>query len=1010
MNVHSLIVHIRSLQRQSLIIAVYHMLSTIFFFVTVSAGEWPRSNNSSIPRSMTRIAAGSSHSLMVTKDGTVLSFGDFEAYTGNLGRGSSTEKAFHYTPGYVLKEDQTQLKDIVAVAAGYSFSLALDVRGTVWSWGTNESGQLGRSTGSSGRERDTYANQVPDAVFNSRLGSRPIAIAAGASHALALLADGTVAAWGLNSEGQLGTGLYRCGMGSAPIDAVAPTRVLRAAGTIACDTTPDDGVDNKVPIDMTEELPNVIAIAAGPNHSLALCADGTVWAWGGNDFGQLGDPDRTELRYLLATKVKIMNENNQFVDLIDIIGIECGHKHSVAVRSDGASFAWGRNADGALGVASDVALFRSATRQKIFIPGQTSIPTLATGVIAVVAGGNNSMILCGNGKIYASGLNSSGERGDVTDAASKTELRPVADQDVLFPFGVAEISMGHHHSMVMATNRNYYSWGSNGNGQLGVGPDPVAHARPVPLSGIPPGSPGVGVVAVDGSINHTMVLKGDGRVIAWGSNAYKQLGRPDRSGTCEYSSLASTMCTLNQANTSVLEKPGQTTTPLQGIIAVACGHNHSHALQANGKVYSWGEGSMGTLGAGKPISKYKAECTIEPYATVAGNEYRAVAIESSHRFESQFTKTASFVLAVTDEGKVLSWGKNMAMECARGVNSDVDGFSSPGFVVDSTTATLKNVVSVAGCGYWAVALDSKGRLWRWGGYPTDYRDYPDVSERSFVKTGFKGNGGVSCARLVPGTENRSFKAISGASGHVLALKADGSVWRLDKVLTMVPKEKLNGIRSISCGGQHNLALLANGTLKTWGWNGGIMAGDPAQYQLARQTGGIQDLDPADAGMIDNSSKRLMEGVRTIGAGMLYSMALRGDGTMWTTGQNTDGANGDVNIGGRYERFTKLSTLILYQKTDESSNEDQAQLTHVADTEPMKTGLYSEGYVRSRVATGYWQGNEIEWVSMFDVRGALLASCSAEQFMARAELGCSGMYFVRLACRNGGEVFLYVLKD
>lgn len=89
---------------------------------------------------------------------------------------------------------------------------------------------------------------------------------------------------------------------------------------------------------------------------------------------------------------------------------------------------------------------------------------------------------------------------------------------------------------------------------------------------------------------------------------------------------------------------------------------------------------------------------------------------------------------------------------------------------------------------------------------------------------------------------------------------------------------------------------------------------------------------------------------------------------------------------------------------------QAQLTHVADTEPMKTGLYSEGYVRSRVATGYWQGNEIEWVSMFDVRGALLASCSAGQFMARAELGCSGMYFVRLACRNGGEVFLYVLKD
>src|SRR5205085_5487960 len=146
------------------------------------------------------------------------------------------------------------LTNVTALAAGASHSLALKTDGTVAAWGLNDAGQLGASTG--GTCSGSPCSTTPVAVGGL---TNVMALAAGASHSLALKTDGTVWAWGSNSTGQLGNG---CTIGGTCANSATPLQVVGPAGT--------------------GTLSEVLAIAAGGAHSLALRADGTVYVWGNN--------------------------------------------------------------------------------------------------------------------------------------------------------------------------------------------------------------------------------------------------------------------------------------------------------------------------------------------------------------------------------------------------------------------------------------------------------------------------------------------------------------------------------------------------------------------------------------------------------------------------------------------------------------------------------------------------------------------------------------------------------
>src|SRR5262245_30082012 len=228
------------------------------------------------------------------------------------------------------------LTDVKAVAVGDTHAVALMRDGTVRAWGMNNNGELGAD----GQAR-TEPAPVPGLAHAK-------AVAAGGYHTLALLENGTVRAWGWNNFGQLGTGRQQ----------TAPAPVAGLEG--------------------------VTAIAAGNGHSLALKADGTVWAWGSNQYGQLG----TGATEPSATPVQVHG-------LQDVRAIACGGDFSVALGTDGRVWAWGANKRGQLGGA-------------VTDPRATPAPIEnLTHVVAMTAGNAGGVAVRDDGSVWTWGMGSS---------------------------------------------------------------------------------------------------------------------------------------------------------------------------------------------------------------------------------------------------------------------------------------------------------------------------------------------------------------------------------------------------------------------------------------------------------------------------------------------------------------------------------------------------------------------------------------------------------------------------
>ena len=138
-------------------------------------------------------------------------------------------------------------KRVLAVAAGWSHSLALTADGAVWSWGCGYQGRLGHG--------DQQSQLLPKKV-ETLAGQRVVAVSAGSSHSLALTADGAVWSWGEGIFGQLGHGDQQAQLLPKQVEALAGQRV--------------------------------IAVSAGYRHSLAITADGAVFTWGKGEDGCLG--------------------------------------------------------------------------------------------------------------------------------------------------------------------------------------------------------------------------------------------------------------------------------------------------------------------------------------------------------------------------------------------------------------------------------------------------------------------------------------------------------------------------------------------------------------------------------------------------------------------------------------------------------------------------------------------------------------------------------------------------
>lgn len=306
------------------------------------------------------IDAGDNFSLALASDGTAYAWGD--NYYGGLGDGTNISSE---VPVAVDTAGALSGKNLVAIDAGSLHGVALADDGTVYSWGLGYNGRLGDGT--------TTNRNAPVAVNMSGVlsGKTIIDVAAGLSHTLALASDGTLYGWGSDENGRLGNG-----------------------------ASPRNNVD-PVAVDMTGVLAGklIVQIIAGPRQSFAIDSDGALYAWGDNDYGKLGnadDGDQTSPARVVMTGVLAGKQ---------VVGVASGNEHTVAVTADGGLYSWGRG----------FLLGRDGnTTSNVPVAVETSGVLQDKVVVAVGAAPTTSFAIDAEGVAYAWGESDYGELGDGT--------------------------------------------------------------------------------------------------------------------------------------------------------------------------------------------------------------------------------------------------------------------------------------------------------------------------------------------------------------------------------------------------------------------------------------------------------------------------------------------------------------------------------------------------------------------------------------------------------------------
>jgi alpha-tubulin suppressor-like RCC1 family protein len=704
--------------------------------------------------------------------------------------------------------------------------------------------------------------------------------------------------WGSDSLGQLGNG---------------------TTGTNQNTVIPVSGVDGAV------------AVAAGQTHSLALRSDGTLWSWGSNVVGQLGDGTTTSR----STPAMVPG----FMKAVVAIAQGPAANHSLALLADGTVWSWGVNDEGQLGSLSGTDTCPVGSGQcrtsPAIVPG---IPT----VKAVAAGGAHSIALGSDGTVWAWGDNSLGESGGTACALT------ILCQPVQVPglSTIVAIAAGRDFSLALKSDGTVWAWGSNYDGRLGAHTSQLCvdgfPCSATPLEVLGPGGtnlPMSGITMIAAGAGHSLALRGDGTVLAWGSNAEGQLGDGTNTGGMNARCVGAPSCSGAGL--------------LSGVTNIAGGASYSLALMVDGSVWSWGLNVDGELSDGtfssrlSPVQVLGADGPIQSIAGLSAGGSHGIAYTLPILTASPSTITLGGSLVVTWDdvsgatpsdfiglfprgapstgivgtpfatagatdgqfsfvlpmgtvgglyelrlysnngmflratsnpitvvaGQTAAWGNNQHGQLGDGSTTNrpvaipVQGFGAPAAI----SASWKH----------SVALNGDGTVWVWG-------------DNGWGQFGQTSPASSTTPVQVKGIGGRVVGIAKGITGHVLAVLSDGSVWGWGRAVsgelgslggsscggvqcqpTPAQVPGIDSVVAIAAGDLHNLALKSDGTVWAWGFNLWGQVGTGCNQEICPQPVQVPGLSHVVA----------------ISAGSLFSLAVKADGTVWAWGSNRNGELG-----------------------------------------------------------------------------------------------------------------------
>jgi alpha-tubulin suppressor-like RCC1 family protein len=614
------------------------------------------------------VAQRSNFTMQLRDDGTVWAWGD-NTYA-ELGDGSTNDRA---VPARVQG-----LPTIVAVAAGTTWALALDNTGHVWAWGDNSLGQVGDGSSYGYRTRPV---QIPGL-------SGVVQISAGGTHSLARASDGSVWAWGGNLSGQIGDGT---------VTTFRRTPV-RATG-----------------------ISGVTAIEAGGYHSLAVTSDGRLWAWGSHQFGQLGLGGDEPLSFNVPTVVPGMSS---------MVGVGSGQYSSFAIRKDGTLFAWGRNDRGELGDGSttdqyspevvggigNVAVITSGTYTIALlndgslyawgvdlltnigslVPSQQSTPN--SQPVYAIASGANVTIADQSGRVFAVGPNDKGQLaiGDLIETPAPTAVKNVV--------AATQLAAADDGSAVLRLDGSVYAWGNISKQTSTASQSTFGNPRPI-----------VGftsdVKSIKGASTYFLALQIDGTMMGWGLSPP---GLACCSGPVEQPQMVpgignATNIAVSGSGTAIaVLKSGQAMFCSQqdcaldlgfsDAVQTAGGSDHMLILSRNGQVYclgvgqksnffgQCGDGTTNNPPAGKPV---RVQGLPGPAKSIAAGDY--------------------FSVAIMQDGSVYVWG----LTPDRGVEGHRREETTPGWLLPTRVSELNGMSQIVASEH-LLALDARNRGYAWG--------------------------------------------------------------------------------------------------------------------------------------------------------------------------------------------------------------------------------------------------------------------------------------------------------